>query len=494
MSLLLILLLPLAGAVLVGVLGRSQARMIAILVAGLELLLSLAALQVVATGGTLDLNQPWAPSAGLSLHLAADGVSASLLALNGLVGLVAILATRLDEMERPRLFLGLLLVTETGVAGVLLARDLVLFYVFWEAVLVPLFALIAMYGEGRRQYAAVKLLVYTGAGSLAMLLAILAVYVSHGPGATFAIDELTRASINNNPVLFGLGAADIAFLGFALAFAVKTPLFPFHGWLSDAYTSAPTPVVMVLAGVVSKLGPYGFYRVGIPLLPAEAQRFSPLLMTLAALGIIYGALLALRQDDVKRLVAYLSLSHMGFITLGIVGLTSAGLAGGILQMVNHGILISALFLLTGHLERRLGTRLRSELSGLARHAPALTAVFLVIALAILGLPGLNGFTGEYLIMLGTYARSWPLVLVAAVGVVLAAWYTLRLYQGLMTGPGEPQPDGGGRGGTAELSGMELGILVPLAGLAVVIGIYPAPLVSAITGSVAGVTLLLGGAP
>lgn len=492
MSLLLILFLPLVGAAVVGLVGRGQARVIALLVAALELLLSVAALQVVATGGILDLNQPWAPSAGLTLHLAADGASASLLALNGLIGLLAILATRLDEVERPRLFLALLLVTETGVAGVLLARDLVLFYVFWEAVLVPLFALIAMYGEGRRQYAAVKLLVYTGAGSLAMLLAILAVFVSRGAGASFGLDQLTRASIGNNPVILGLGGADIAFLGFALAFAVKTPLFPFHGWLADAYTSAPTPVVMVLAGVVSKLGPYGFYRVGIPLLPAQAQRFSPMLMTLAVAGVIYGALLALRQDDVKRMVAYLSLSHLGFITLGIVGLTSAGLAGGVLQMVNHGILISGLFFLAGHLERRLGTRRRSELAGLARHAPALTAVFLVLALATLGLPGLNGFAGEYLIMLGTYSRSWPLVLLAAVGVVLAAWYTLRLYQGLMTGPAQAPSKGGEVG--PELSAIDLGILLPLAGLALAIGIYPAPLISAISQSVAGVSAVLSGVP
>ncbi len=209
-------------------------------------------------------------------------------------------------------------------------------------------------------------------------------------------------------------------------------------------------------------------------------------MTLAAVGIIYGALLALRQDDGKRMVAYLSLSHMCFITLGIVSLTSAGIAGGLVQMVNHGILISALFFIVGHFEARLGTRSRSAISGLARGAPALTALFLVLALATLGLPGLNGFVGEYLILLGTYARSWTLLLIAALGVVLAAWYTLRLYQGTMNG--EPQQDAG----TAEIGAVETGVLAPLAAIAVLIGVFPAPLQSFIAGSVGGVVKLLGG--
>ena len=246
---------------------------------------------------------------------------------------------------------------------------------------------------------------------------------------------------------------------------------------------------MILAGVVSKLGPYGFYRLAIPLLPGAAQRFSPMLMTLAALGIVYGALLALRQDDAKRVVAYLSLSHMCFITLGIVGLTSAGMAGGLLQMVNHGILISALFFIVGHFEARLGTRSRGAISGLARGAPALTAVFLVLALATLGLPGLNGFVGEYLIMLGTYSRSWPLLLLAAAGVVLAAWYTLRFFQGTMAG--HPGPGEGGGAARAELTRSEMWVLVPLAVLAIAIGVYPAPLISVINTSVGAIAGALG---
>ncbi|MFY9613860.1 MAG: NADH-quinone oxidoreductase subunit M [Candidatus Dormiibacterota bacterium] len=490
MILLVALLLPALAAVILPLVPRDQARSLAIVAALLELVVSLVVLQTAATGTTLQLTQAWAPEAGLNLRLAADGVSASLLALSALIGFLALLATRIERINRPRVFVALLLLIETGTAGVVLARDLVLFYVFWEAVLVPFFILIAMYGEGRRQYAAIKLMIYTGAGSLAMLVAILVIFTAHGAGTTsFALDQLAQTPLTNNSLVLGLGAADLAFLGFALAFAIKTPLFPLHGWLADAYTSAPTPVVMVLAGVVSKLGPYGFYRVAIPLLPASAQRFGPLLMTLAAVGIVYGALLALRQDDAKRMVSYLSLSHMCFITLGIVGLTSAGIAGGLLQMINHGILISALFFIVGHFEARLGTRSLSAMSGLARHAPALTAVFLVVALATLGLPGLNGFVGEYLIMLGTYTRSWWLLLVAASGVVLAAWYTLRFFQGTMAG--RPSADDTGEVAAAELSAGDLWVLLPLAALAVLIGVYPAPLVSAINASVSAIAGALG---
>jgi NADH-quinone oxidoreductase subunit M len=401
------------------------------------------------------------------------------------VTVAALLATQAREVRRPRLFVGLLLATATGSAGVLMAQDLVLFYVFWEAVLVPLFALIAIYGEGQKTQAALKLLIYTGGASVAMLVAILAVYSAHPGAPTFAIDQLTRSNLGGGKLVLGLSRADLAFIGLAFAFAVKTPLFPFHGWMADAYTASPTPVVMVLAGVVSKLGPYGFFRVASPLLPPSAQRFTPLLMTLAAVGIVYGALLALRQEDVKRMVAYLSLSHMCFITLGITSLTPAGMSGAVVQMVNHGILIAALFFIVGHFERRLGTRRITEIVGLARGAPRLAAVFLLLALATLGLPGLNGFVGEYLVMLGAYSRSWALLLLAAAGVVLAAWYTLRLYQRTMNGP-SAEVDGA----VAELHSVELSVLLPLAALAVAIGVFPAPLLSAVNISVNSLVAIL----
>ena len=483
MTLLILLFLPLAGALVVARVPTRYVQPVALLTAGVDLLVSLVVLQGAANGSPLSLDYSWAAGAGLNFRLSADGVSSVLLALNALVGLMAVLATRVDEVKRPQLFMALLLSTQTAVAGALLAQDLVLFFVFYEAVLVPLFVLIAIFGQGDRQRAALKLLIFTSAGSLAMLLSILTIFAAGGGG--FALGRATGAHLGGTPVFVGLTAADLAFGGFTLAFAIKTPLFPFHGWLADAYTSAPTPVVMILAGMVSKLGPYGFFRVALPLLPAAARDLSPLLMALAATGIVYGALLALRHEDAKRMVAYLSLSHMCFITLGILSLTPAGISGGVLQMINHGVLITSLFFVVGHFERRLGTRERGRLGGLSGRAPFLAALFLLLSLATLGMPGLNGFVGEYLILLGAYARSWPLLLVAAAGVVLAAWYTLRLYQGAMNGPAA---DGDG---AVEIGAVESGVLLPLAILAVAIGVYPAPFLALINDAVGGLVKLLG---
>ena len=487
MTLLIALFLPLAVALVIVRVPERYLQVAALMTTGLELLVSLVILQAAANGMPLTLDLDWAGSAGLRFRLGADGVSSSLLALNALVGMAAVLATRVEEIKRPHLFLAMLLVAQTAVAGALLARDLVLFFVFFEAVLVPFFVLIAVFGEGNGPRTAIKLLIFTSAGSLLMLVAILAVAIAGGGahGPNFAIDRLARVHIGGGDIVLGLGAADLAFLGFAIAFAIKTPIFPFHGWLAEAYTAAPTPAVMILAGVVSKLGPYGFFRIALPLLPSPAHRFSPLLMTLSVIGVIYGALLALRQEDAKRVVAYLSLSHMCFISLGIFSLTTAGISGGVLQMINHGILIASLFFIVGHLERRLGTRRRDQIHGLSRQAPLLAGVFLVLALGTLGMPGLNGFVGEYLILLGAFARSWALLLVAATGVVLAAWYTLRLYQGTMNGA--PAADAV----AVEIRAMEMGVLAPLAALVVLIGVYPAPLVALLADSVGSVVSLLG---
>jgi NADH-quinone oxidoreductase subunit M len=481
--------LPLAAALALARVPTRYLQAAALLVTGVELLVSLVILQAAANDMPLSLDVDWAGSAGLGLRLAADGVSSSLLAMNALVGLAALLATRTEELERPHLFVAMLLAAQGAVAGALLARDLVLFFVFFEAVLVPFFVLIAVFGEGDGPRTAIKLLIFTSAGSLLMLVAILAVATAGaaGHGPSFALDRLTRVHFGGGEILLGLGGADLAFLGFAVAFAIKTPVFPLHGWLAEVYTAAPTPAVMILAGVVSKLGPYGFFRVAMPLLPTAAQRFSPALMTLAVMGIIYGALLALRQQDAKRTVAYLSLSHMCFISLGIFSLTASGISGGALQMINHGILITSLFFIVGHLESRLGTRRLDQLHGLSRQAPLLAGLFLVLALGTLGMPGLNGFVGEYLILLGAFARSWALLLVAATGVVLAAWYTLRLYQGTMNGAPAAEST------TVEVTALQVGVLAPLALLVVLIGVFPAPLVELLSGSVNSLVKLLGSA-
>jgi NADH-quinone oxidoreductase subunit M len=494
MTLLLLLLAPAVAALATVRVQTRYLREVALIGTVISLLLAIVA-AVAAAGGTPESGTAdWAPAAGLTLRVAADGVSASLLVLNAAVSLLAILATKPGRMRRPHLFMAMLLLAQAGSAGVLVAQDMVLFFVFWELVLVPFLVLIAIFGEGDRDRAALKFFIYTSAGSLSMLVSIAFLFVASG-AHSFAIDDLARAGVGGS-LFMGISAAHLAFAGFALAFAIKTPLFPFHGWMAEAYTSAPTPVVMLLAGVVSKLGPYGFYRVAIRLLPSAARDFSPFLMGLAAVGIVYAALLALRQRDTKRTVVYLSLSHMCFITLGIVSLTSAGITGGAVQMVNHGVLIAAMFFIVGHLEARLATRDRGRLGGLAGATPILAGVFMLVALATLGLPGLNGFVGEYLIMAGTYARSWPILLLAATGVVLAAWYTLRLYQGVMNGPATLGTDDGDEGRPeprrAELGGDELGVLLPLATAAVVIGVFPAPLLSLVGQGVGQLSRVLAG--
>ena len=479
MNLVILLLAPAVAALATVRVQRRYLREVAITGTVVALALSLVAMISALRGQPLSVSANWAPAAGLSFKLAADGVSSALLVLNSTIGLLALLATKPDRIRRPHLFVAMLLLTQVGAAGVLLAQDMVLFFLFWETVLVPFLVLIAVFGEGDRERAALKLLIYTAVGSLTMLVSIATLFVLSG-AHSFLIDDLATAHAGA-PVIFGISAAELAFLGFALAFAIKAPLFPFHGWMADAYSACPTPALMVLAGVVSKLGPYGFYRVAIRLLPGAAREFSGLLMALAAVGIVYGALLALRQHDLKRTVVYLSLSHMCFITLGIVSLTSAGLAGASLQMVNHGILIAAMFFIVGHIEARLGTRDRARLAGLAGGAPVFAGIFMLLALATLGLPGLNGFAGEYLIMAGAYARSWPILLFAATGVVLASWYTLRLYQGVMNGSPTLAVDQGEESvvepGRAELGNTELSVLVPLAAAAVLIGVYPGPWVS-----------------
>src|SRR5256885_4078160 len=350
----------------------------------------------------------WIPSLGISYHLGIDGLSLFLLGLNALLFLIAIVVT---DSATPRLkeFILLLLILETATAGILLALDLILFYVFWEAMLVPLYFLIGVWGEGERVYAAFKFLIYTVIGSFAMLVAILAVAaINFSQTGQLSFDwtvlvQHPAAGIWHLPAGLGtIGIQQLLFIGFGLAFAIKMPIFPLHTWLPPAYTSSPIPVVIVFAGLVSKLGAYGFLRFNLALFPDAAHSLGGLLAVLATIGILYGAFMALVQTDLKRLVAYASMSHLGFIGLGIFAGNLLGIEGALVQMINHGVIIAALFLIVGMIERRSGTRDRAQLRGLGASAPAFAALFLVISLAALGLPGLNGFTGEFLIMLGAW--------------------------------------------------------------------------------------------
>ena len=476
----LVLVVPLAGALLVALtpaVARNVIKQLGVLSAGLTLLLTLAIIGGFQHGvGNLHFqfedSLRWIPSAGISYHLGVDGLSVFLLGLNGLLFLIAILVT---DPETPRLkqFVLLLLILESATAGIMLSLDLILFYVFWEAMLVPLYFLIGVWGEGQRVYAAFKFLIYTVIGSFAMLIAILAVaaiYFSQTGQLSFDWVQLVQhpaAGLWRMPLGLGtVGIQQLLFLGFALAFAIKMPLFPLHTWLPAAYTASPVPVVIVLAGLVSKLGAYGFLRFNLGLFPDAAHSLGPFFAVLATIGILYGAFMALVQTDLKRLVAYASMSHLGFIGLGIFAGNLLGIEGSLVQMINHGVIIAALFLVVAMIERRAGTRDRAQLRGLAATAPLFAALFLVVSLAALGLPGLNGFVGEFLIMLGAWTAFVPLAVGAGIGVILAAWYVLRFYQGSMQ-EAPPEPPA-----FAEVRPMDGGVLAPLLALMVLIGITP----------------------
>jgi NADH-quinone oxidoreductase subunit M len=465
----LILVLPLAGALLIALVpsvARGAVKQLGILSAVFTLALTLVVIGGFQRGIGLQFQfeelRPWIPGFGISYHLGVDGLSVFLLSLNGLLYLLAILVAKPDT-PRFKEFVLLLLILEAATAGVLLAVDLILFYVFWEAMLVPLYFLIGAWGEGRRVYAAFKFVIYTVLGSFAMLVAILAV-------AAINLSQTGKLTFDWAVLLqhpAGPQAQLLLFLGFALAFAVKMPLFPLHTWLPVAYTSTPIPALLVFAGLVSKLGAYGFIRFNLSLFPDAARQMGPWLAGLATIGIIYAALLALAQTDLKTLVAYASMSHLGFIGLGIFSGSVLGLEGALVQMVNHGVIIAALFLIVGMVEQRTGTRDRARLRGLAAAAPAFAAVFLVVALAALGMPGLNGFVGEFMIVLGAWSALLPLAVGAGVGMVLAAWYVLRMYQGAFQ-EAPPSPST-----FREIGRFDVGVLSPLLALMVVLGVTPA---------------------
>ena len=464
----LVLVLPLAGAgcvLIVPAAARAAARQLGLLATIFTLALVallIGGFQPGIPGLQFEERLDWVRNAGISYHLGVDGLSLFLLGLNALLFLLA-MVTADPRMPRYKEFVLLMLILETATAGVLLALDLVLFYVFWEAMLVPLYFLIGAWGEGRRVYAAFKFMIYTVVGSLAMLVAILALAaVAFSQTGTLTFDWVALAQRPLAP-----GTQQLLYLGFALAFAIKMPLFPVHTWLPAAYPATPTPVLLVFAGLVSKLGAYGLIRFNLTLFPDAARTLGPWLAVLAAVGILYGALMALAQPDLKRLVAYASMSHLNFIALGIFAGNRLGVEGALIQMVNHGVIIAALFLIVAMIEARTGTRQRGELRGLAGPAPVFAAVFLVVSLAALGLPGLNGFTGEFLIMLGAWDAFLPLAIAAGVGVILAAWYMLRVYQGTVQ-DAPPQP-----ARFDDLRWQDLGVLAPLLSLIVILGIIPA---------------------
>jgi NADH-quinone oxidoreductase subunit M len=408
----------------------------------------------------------WIPSIGARYTLGIDGLSFLLVMLTTILGAIAVLSSWSAIQKREKEYYILLLLLQTGMLGVFMSLDFVLFYVFWEVMLVPMYFLIGVWGSERRLYAAIKFFLYTLAGSVLMLLAILAIY-HYTPDHTFSIKKILDSPVP----LFGLSLQKWLFWGFFFAFAIKVPMFPFHTWLPDAHTEAPTAGSVILAGVLLKMGTYGFLRFSVPMLPDATNQYRGIMIVLSLIGIIYGALVCMMQKDMKKLIAYSSVSHMGFCTLGIFALTPLGLTGSIIQQINHGISTGALFLIVGVLYERRHTRLISEFGGLATPMPNFAAVYLIVTLSSLGMPLLNGFIGEFTILRGIFEVKWQYAAWGVIGVVLGAAYLLWLYQRVMFGNitnplNEHLPD---------LNGREWATLLPLVFLAFWIGIYPAPL-------------------
>jgi len=450
-----------AGLVLAGVKSESKVRAAAL--AASLVVFGLAGYAWFAfdpenPGMQWEEDYPWIEAARIRYALGVDGIALAMVVLTAFLMPIAIRCS----WSQPRGFMIALLFLETGMLGAFCATDLFLFYVFWEAMLLPMYLLIGVWGGPRRVHAAVKFIVYTIAGSVLMLAAILYCYAK---ADTFDVVRLQE-------VLPGL--ADVRavghwlFLAFGLSFAIKVPMFPFHTWLPDAHTEAPTAGSVILAGVLLKLGTYGFLRFAVPFFPDAARLFTPLVLGLSAVGVVYGAAMAMAQSDIKKLVAYSSVSHLGFVMLGIFSGTIEGAQGGVLQMVNHGLSTGALFLLVGILYEKTHRRGVDDFGGMARVMPAFATIFMIVTLSSIGLPGLNGFVGEFLVLFGAFKTHPWLAAVSATGVVLGAVYMLKLYRDVFFGP-VTMPE---REKAGDLGRAELGYLLPVVVLLFVLGVFP----------------------
>lgn len=444
MSLVALLFIPMIGA---GVAwwserrGPQWPRWIALLALAFELAaivplwVQTPAADEAAGGWLVQWTMPWIPSWGIAFHLAMDGLSLALVFLTAWLGVMAVVASWSGIRERVGLFHCNLLLTLVGVVGVFLAMDLFLFFVFWEVMLIPMYVLIIHWGHEHRIYAGYKFFLFTQAGSLLLLLAIVALAAAQASRTgNWSFDY--HVLLANPP---GGQVETWLMLGFLAAFVVKLPMFPFHTWLPDAHTEAPTAGSVLLAGLLLKTGAYGLIRFAVPLFPEASRGLAPVLMFLGVVGILYGAMLALAQTDLKRLVAYSSISHMGFVLLGVYAGTRPGLDGAIIQMLAHGISTGALFMLVGALEERLHTRELHRMGGLWARMPRLGALLLFFAVATLGLPGLGNFVGEFLVLIGSYPAQPAMTIAATAGIVLAAVYALTMIQRTLHGAVPPPP-------------------------------------------------------
>jgi len=471
MMLTLLTFLPLAGVALMLIFmrGRPSAYKTAALVtsvfeAALAIFLTIR-FDTAQSGFQFVEKHVWIKSLGISYHLGVDGISLILILLTTLLTAIAILGTWNSITDRTLAFFVSLLVLETGMVGVFASLDMFLFYVFWEVQLVPMYFIIGLWGGPKRVYAAIKFFLYTFAGSVLMLVAMLAVvwwYAKHGGPVTFDILELQKAGFQGSLALW-------AFAAFFIAFAIKVPMFPVHTWLPDAHTEAPTAGSVILAGVLLKMGVYGMIRFCIGFFPEVAVKAIVPVMILSAIAVIYGAAMSLVQPDLKRLVAYSSVSHMGFVTAGLFAFNQQGIEGSVLQMVNHGVLTGALFLMVGYFYDRMHTRMIKDYGGLASPMPVAAGLFSLFVLGSLGLPGLNGFVGEFLIMVGVFQYAKVFAALVAVGIVLSAGYLLWMYQRTMF---QKTPERWLS--LKDLGAREIIAVAPLVILAVWIGIFPGP--------------------
>ena len=474
-----LILLPLLGAIVVTLLSNRRPEYVKLTAALISVGTGAMSLWMLAKFNTHDggfqfvSQHSWIDAWGISWHLGVDGISLFLVVLTGILFPLVILGV--DPHHDEKRYLAWLLLLEAGVMGSFLSLDLFLFFIFFEIVLVPMYFLIGGWGYDKRIYAATKFFLYTMFGSAFMLVGIVATAALARRDLGYLTFDLVKIAENAS---FATNTGRWLFLSFAIAFAVKVPIFPLHTWLPDAHTQAPTGGSVILAGVLLKMGTYGFLRFGLYLFPAAAVWAKPVLLTLATIGIIYGAIAATMQTDLKRLVAYSSVAHLGFIVLGTFAITSQSLTGGVMQMVNHGISTGALFLLVGMIYERRHTRVIAELKGIQAVAPIFAAAFMVVMLSSIGVPGLNGFVGEFLILIGSFetARWWTVV--AATGVILAALYLLWAYQRVFHG----EPDEA-NSTFKEITLREGTLLLVFIGLIGFTGVFPKPMLSRIEPSV-----------
>jgi NADH-quinone oxidoreductase subunit M len=485
-------LLPLVGAGLVMLVPREEEAihrglgLVTTVVTFLVSLMILPAFDADKAGFQLEVNQLWIAPLGIHFHLGVDGISLWLVLLTTFLMPVTLLSPQAIGTRniRVREFTVAMLVLETGMLGAFVALDLFVFYVFWEVMLIPMYFIIGIWGGERRLYAAIKFVIYTLVGSLLMLVAILYVYAQYkAAGGSFSFDytDLSHLTLPFGPQM-------LCFAAFALAFAIKVPIFPLHTWLPDAHVEAPTGGSVILAGVLLKFGTYGFLRFALPMFPLAAAAAAPVIVTLAVIGIVYGALMAYVQDDAKKLVAYSSVSHLGFVVLGIFTVTALGVQGAIFQMLAHGISTGGLFLAVGLLYDRRHTRRLADFGGLWAKTPVFAACFMVIMLASVGLPALCGFIGEFLVLIGTFTANkvWSAVGmsgyfptpklyggIAATAVILSAMYLLTMYQRLMFGPLDKPENRDPH--VRDVHGQEIVVFGVMIVAALVMGIWPKPI-------------------